>query len=715
MTIVSRTCDNKEHPTGRTASYVIATSDADFWSEKAQSDEVLTGVADNVIINAALTANAGGSVAIIGTNGTVTLATGLTIPSNTEFYGKGNITINGTGAGTFYRLITNTDIVGGNTNIKIHDLILDANWAAGVRAAQGGVLTLVNVNGAEITNVTAKNGYNHNFELIKCLNVDVIRCTSIDPKGDDGFSVSDGNSYGGTPGASTSRYIRFIDCNASGTLDSASSGFEVDDGPYYVSFTGCKVTGNTAGAGFLVHVHSDGQIGPKWISYDDCLVNTSYHGFSFTTDGATNDSLPVSHITITGCRVLGLTNVLSQSVKITSIADLSIMGNTLRDGYIGISQSAGAAASSDIRINGNNLYGNTCSQVGINVYDGSYDIKIIGNLVEEFGQSGIQVYAGAVGVHDILIQANTCKNNGTTSAGYAGIRLISNPAGSLMTSVSVLNNTCYDDQTPQTQSYGMTLYAAQFADWSDVLIKDNDIKGNLTAPVSYGSAATAFIAKFVGNTGYIAPGEVRTKSGSLVPTGTCTLTTVTGTFTESPAALKPGINTLHCTADGTANVVMPAGSTAVVASVGGGATVADSPKSCPASATTLITVTAGGTNEFTVTVTCIAAAVACPEAQNCLVDYVLVDIATPGGTATSVLQVGMANDAVGTGLGSEVFTGLDLNAAAINDSRVAGDTGAMTKPIPWNATGADSYMIFKINTEIADALVGTYTIVYHGR
>jgi hypothetical protein len=211
----------------------------------------------------------------------------------------------------------------------------------------------------------------------------------------------------------------------------------------------------------------------------------------------------------------------------------------------------------------------------------------------------------------------------------------------------------------------------------------------------------------------IQSGTLRTISIPITKTGS-TLTTITGTFTESPAILKPGANTLHCTANGTANIVIPTGCTGTVASVGGGATVATSPVTL-AAGTTLITVTAGGTNEFTVTINAFAFALQCPELQNCLITKVEVDITTAGGTATSTLKIGMGDTATDTSAGSEFFTAIDVNAIALRDSYLAGDTGAQTKYIPWNYTGTDDYLIGLFETEIANNIVGNILITYMGR
>jgi hypothetical protein len=78
------------------------------------------------------------------------------------------------------------------------------------------------------------------------------------------------------------------------------------------------------------------------------------------------------------------------------------------------------------------------------------------------------------------------------------------------------------------------------------------------------------------------------------------LATVTGTFTDSPVYFNDLNETIYCTVTGTATVTLPYGVTGTATSVVGGATVTDSPKALVAGTNT-ISVTAGGTNDFTIT------------------------------------------------------------------------------------------------------------------
>jgi parallel beta-helix repeat protein len=106
-----------------------------------------------------------------------------------------------------------------------------------------------------------------------------------------------------------------------------------------------------------------------------------------------------------------------------------------------------------------------------------------------------------------------------------------------------------------------------------------------------------------------------------------------------------------------------------------------------------------------------------PNGQDILITKVVIEITQAGGTALSVIQIGLANDATGTGLGSELFSGIDANATAINDSWIAGDTGTQTKLFVCqdNVSATDDWIVGKILTQNAAALVGKYYIFYVGR
>lgn len=108
-----------------------------------------------------------------------------------------------------------------------------------------------------------------------------------------------------------------------------------------------------------------------------------------------------------------------------------------------------------------------------------------------------------------------------------------------------------------------------------------------------------------------------------------------------------------------------------------------------------------------------------PEVQDILIKKVVIEITTPGGTALSVGQVGIADDAAGTNLGTEFFpaAGIDLNTAAIYDSWNAADTGVQTKFVLCqdSVSATDGWIVGQILVQNAAALAGRYYIEYIGR
>ncbi len=104
-------------------------------------------------------------------------------------------------------------------------------------------------------------------------------------------------------------------------------------------------------------------------------------------------------------------------------------------------------------------------------------------------------------------------------------------------------------------------------------------------------------------------------------------------------------------------------------------------------------------------------------AQDGLIAKVTIEVTTAGGTPGSLLQVGIADDATGTNLGSEFFTAIPLNTPAIYDSYLVGDTGAQTKWIfiQDSASATDGWIVGKITVQNAASLVGKYYITVVGR
>ena len=99
-------------PTGRTASYVIAASNATA-TEKAQADVVCTGTADNTIWQAAITT---GYSNISGTSGTYNFSTTVTGFSNNQIIDSNEATFNYNGASPLFNVGTANGVIFNNIN-----------------------------------------------------------------------------------------------------------------------------------------------------------------------------------------------------------------------------------------------------------------------------------------------------------------------------------------------------------------------------------------------------------------------------------------------------------------------------------------------------------------------------------------------------------------------------------------------------------------------
>ena len=105
-----------------------------------------------------------------------------------------------------------------------------------------------------------------------------------------------------------------------------------------------------------------------------------------------------------------------------------------------------------------------------------------------------------------------------------------------------------------------------------------------------------------------------------------------------------------------------------------------------------------------------AFAVQNPEGVDCVVTNVIVDIATAGGTASSVLDVDVV--AAATSTGDTIIDGLDLNAIGVADRHDdAGTNGG--EPKKWDKNGgSNDYVTGKILAQNAASLAGKVIIEY---
>jgi len=99
-----------------------------------------------------------------------------------------------------------------------------------------------------------------------------------------------------------------------------------------------------------------------------------------------------------------------------------------------------------------------------------------------------------------------------------------------------------------------------------------------------------------------------------------------------------------------------------------------------------------------------------PESTEILVERVIVDITTAGGTATAILDVGVVANATSTAAG--IINDLDLDAIGVCDHLLVAGAGAGGVHKVDENGGTNDWITGKIITEAASALVGKYYIQY---
>ena len=100
-----------------------------------------------------------------------------------------------------------------------------------------------------------------------------------------------------------------------------------------------------------------------------------------------------------------------------------------------------------------------------------------------------------------------------------------------------------------------------------------------------------------------------------------------------------------------------------------------------------------------------------PEDVDCLITRVIIDLATAGGTGSSVLDVDTVANATATG--ADLIDGLDLNTTGLADSITSGGTDGDKFPVKWDKKGGtNDYLTGKILVANATSLVGKVIVTY---
>ncbi|HET7629790.1 MAG TPA: right-handed parallel beta-helix repeat-containing protein, partial [Candidatus Saccharimonadales bacterium] len=426
-------------PMTRTATKVVAASN----SQSKAADYTVTSAEESAgnadaKIQAAINAlpAQGGTVYLM--EGTYTIDTNITLPSNVTLAGSGEATIikfkNSVGAGTFYAL-TNSGSV---TNITIRDLQLDGNKSnnatgsptmMGIRLSSAGSGSGTStVLGARISGVTAKNFRNNGIAIYDSLNVTVQNNGAIN---NDVYGIVFDNFNLANNLTTVSKNL-ITNNRTAGNLTgigvysqagtSVTNNISEGNSAYGIDFEAAQgaVTGNIAGKNgwdgiFIAETNENDVTGNK--IYDSGTVDATKSGLTISN----SDRNIIGNNTITDTAGTGYA--------------INIINSTSDNNYLGNNTFSGTGASSINDAGTGTVYANQArsangAQLTTKLASGTDAFQIqnaSGNslLTVDTSNSEIEIgKAGASGIDGKLVLYNAANSNtvtlsvGTTSASY---------------------------------------------------------------------------------------------------------------------------------------------------------------------------------------------------------------------------------------------------------------------------------------------------------
>jgi len=351
------------------------------------ADAYTTGVNDNVAIQALLdqVGNLGGG-RVFGYEGRYFISSRLKIPDNVEFFGVWMKTIFQKSAGiSNSRVLTNYDDVNGNTNIYMHDFIVDGNHEVG---DTGITSNLAHVTSSLVERVKILNGM-QGFKTDTCTDVTFRDC------------IADGNynwnfyQFNGTR----------IKVHHSRSLNSKADVNEGFGMAFYANGDSNEAIGNyifnSAHNGLQINAGTGSADVPGMIARDNRIQNAGNRGIFVTDDGNT---FHIKKLSVINNRVWGS---VSAGIYFIDAYDTDFWGNkswnNTGDGII-------FENVVNMLSQGNLSTGN--NGVGMRVVGSGASIKSIGDMI--YGQTNN--YSPGIAATGIKIRNNdtfVTQNSGT--------------------------------------------------------------------------------------------------------------------------------------------------------------------------------------------------------------------------------------------------------------------------------------------------------------
>lgn len=311
--------------------------------------------------------------------------------------------------------------------------------------------------------------------------------------------------------------------------DAGASGFGIGTGSYAVesvAVIGCRAYSNK-NFGIFFEQQNTANGGSPFFSKGCRVVGCHASGNNYGIGDCGVDG-----VVVTGCSIEDNTQdgfTVSQGTgggigapgTAGLVADNVIRGNGRYGVFVDYRFKASNSAASRYVIRGNLIAASGVSGVALSTDTITIkDLAVVDNLIVGCGANGIQTAVLSSGAwQDLTIERNKCASNGQTNVAGAtqGVRIDGNT-----TRLRVRWNDCYDNGSPQKQTYGLKFGSSTH---TDVMVSENDFRNNLTSGADLTGGTFAGLPVFRNNRGLNPKGAV-TAPG--VPASGSDYTNVTG-------------------------------------------------------------------------------------------------------------------------------------------------------------------------------------------
>jgi Right handed beta helix region len=276
------------------------------------------------------------------------------------------------------------------------------------------------------------------------------------------------------------------------TCATLASCFDINiQSPFRVRILRNRSDGSFNVVGFSSSLHA----GNVTIS-DNRIFNCT--GFAVALGGGATNNAEVA--TISNNIIICPTAVNANLIDLALWQHILVAGNHIQMGISGGTGAPGIAdgpPASNVTVVNNRIYGNAGTTASVHcIVLGGGNLVIKGNYCINAGGAGIAITPplSTPAIRNILIQDNRISDVSQAHAGaHAGIDIVN--TGNGIYNVAIKGNRIFDDQSTQTQEYGIAIaLSGPTTSFQNFTIEGNDVRGNKRGGIyNNTSCATGFL------------------------------------------------------------------------------------------------------------------------------------------------------------------------------------------------------------------------------